>query len=70
MTRSDKIMVEERFPISEQGYTVQKLLDGTECQIPLDTGTSESFMSKTHYLRCVSHYIHYQSLHPQLREFR
>ena len=33
MTRSDKIKVEERFPISEQGYTVGKLLDCIECQI-------------------------------------
>ena len=33
MVRSDNIKVEERFPISEQGYTVGKLLDGTECQI-------------------------------------
>ena len=30
-TRVNKIIVEERFPISEQGYTVRKLLDGTEC---------------------------------------
>ena len=31
MTRLDKIMVEEKFPISEQWYTVVKLLDGMEC---------------------------------------
>ena len=54
MTRSDKIKVEERYPISEQGYTVGKLLDGTECQILFDTRASESFMSKMHYLRCKS----------------
>ena len=54
ITRSDKIKVEEKFPISEQGYTVGKLLDGTECQIHLDTGASISFMSKMHYLRCKS----------------
>ena len=29
MTRLDKINAEEKFPISEQGYTVGKLLDGT-----------------------------------------
>ena len=51
MTMSGKIIVEERFPMSEQGYTVQKLLDGTECQILFDTGASKPFMSKTHYLR-------------------
>ena len=31
-----------------------KLLDGTECQVLLDTGTSKSFMSKSHYLCCKS----------------
>ena len=52
ITRASKIKVEERFPISEQGYTAGKLLDGTECQILLDTGASKSFMSKSHYLHC------------------
>ena len=33
MTRLDRIKVEEKFPISEQGYTVGKLLDNMECQI-------------------------------------
>ena len=46
--------MEERFPISEQGYTVGKLFDGIECQILLDTGVSKSFMSKTHYFTCKS----------------
>ena len=54
MTRASKIKAEETFPISEQGYTVGKLLDGTECQILLDTGASKSFMSKSHYLHCKS----------------
>ena len=35
-----------QFPISKQGYRIGKLLDGTECQILLDTGASKSFMSK------------------------
>ena len=56
MTRKDKMAVEERFAITEQGYTVGKLLDGTECQILLDTGVSKSFMSKSHYLHCKSHH--------------
>ena len=54
MTRASKIRIEEKFPISEQGYTVGKLLDGMECQILLDKGVSKSFMSKSHYLRCKS----------------
>ena len=35
---------EESFPISEHGYTLGRLLDGTECQLLLDTGASKSFM--------------------------
>ena len=46
--------LEEKFPASEQGYMVGKLLDGTECLIFLDTGASRSFVSKTHYLKCKS----------------
>ena len=52
ITRVSKIKVEERFPISEKGYTVGRLLDGTECQILLDTGASKSCMSKSHCLHC------------------
>ena len=54
MTRNDKMVVEEKFSIIEQGYTIDKLLDGTECQILLDTEASKSFMSKSHYLHCKS----------------
>ena len=50
ITRASKIKAEETFPISEQGYMIGKLLDGTECQILLDTGASKSFMSKSDYL--------------------
>ena len=46
--------MEERFPISEQGYTVGKLLYGTECQILFDTGVSKSLMSKSYHLHCRS----------------
>ena len=44
MAQGDNLNVEERFLITEQGYPVGKLLDGTECQILLDTGASKSFM--------------------------
>ena len=40
MTRSDEMKAEEKFPISEQGYTVGKLLDGTECQIQKQVNNS------------------------------
>ena len=53
-SKINKIKAEESFPISEQGYTMGKLLDGTECQILLDTGASKSFMSKSYYMYCKS----------------
>ena len=31
--KNDKLKAEESFPISEQGYTLGKLLDRTECQV-------------------------------------
>ena len=54
MTQGDNLAVEEKFQITEQGYTVGKLLDGTECQILLDTGARKSLMSKSCYLHCKS----------------
>ena len=57
MVRDHKIVAEERFPLSEQGYTTGKLLDSTECQILLDTGASKSFMAKSHCLHCKSLYL-------------
>ena len=51
ITRVSKIRA---FPISEQRYTVGELLDGSKCQILLDTRTSKSFMYKSHYLHCKS----------------
>ena len=52
MMRDAKIKAEERFPITGQGFASEKLLDGTECQILLDTGTTKSYMSKSYYLQC------------------
>ena len=52
MTRYTKIKAEERFPITGQGFASGKLLDGTECQILLDTGATKSYMSKSYYLWC------------------
>ena len=46
----DKLKTEESFPISENGYTLGRLLDSTKCQLPLDMGTSKSFMSKSFYM--------------------
>ena len=49
-TRNNTVKVEESFPISEHGYISGKLLDGTECQLLLDTGMHKSFMSKSFYM--------------------
>ena len=53
-SQNNKIKAEGSFPISEQGNMMGKLLDGTECQILLDTGDSKSFMSKSYYMCCQS----------------
>ena len=50
----NKLKLEESFPISENGYTTGKLLDGTKCQLLLDMGASKSFMSKSFYMHCKS----------------
>ena len=68
-SKNNKIKVEESFPISQQGYTLGKLLDGTECQILLDTGANKSFMSKSDYVCCKS--LHsLPNSHQRHREFR
>ena len=50
----DKLKAEESFPISESGYILGRLLDGTKCQLLLDTGPSKSFTSKSFYMHCKS----------------
>ena len=50
----NKLRAEEFFPISENGYTTGKLLDGPKCQLLLDMGASKSFMSKSFYMHCKS----------------
>ena len=51
---NSNLKAEEAFSISEHGYTSGKWLDGTECQLLLDTGASKSFMSKSFYMQCRS----------------
>ena len=54
MEGQGKLKAEESLPISENGYTLGRLLDGTKCQLLLDTGASKSFMSKSFYMQCKS----------------
>ena len=51
MTRETKIKVEESFPITGHGFTSGKLLDGTGCQILLDTGATKSTCQNCSYLK-------------------
>ena len=54
MTRDMEIKAKENFPITMHGYTKGKLIDGTECDILVDTGVSKSYMSKSCFMRCKS----------------
>ena len=49
-TRKSVIRAEESFPISGQGYAVGKLADMTDCNILIDIGASQLYMSKSFYM--------------------
>ena len=65
--KKDKLKAEESFPISEHGYISGRLLDGTECQLLLDTG-EVSHSCQNHSTCIASHSTHYQSLPQGLKE--
>ena len=50
-TRKSVIRVEESFPISGRGYAIGKLSDKTNCNILIDTGASQSYISKSFYMQ-------------------
>ena len=50
MTRNTEVKAEENLPIPDRGYTRGQLLDGTDCDVLIDTGTSKSYMSKSYFL--------------------
>ena len=52
MTRDMEVKAEGNFPITLHGYTKGKLIDGTECDILVNTGASKSYMSKSYFMRC------------------
>ena len=52
ITRDMEVKAEENFPITTHSYTKGKLIDGTECDILVDTGASKSYMSKSYFMRC------------------
>ena len=67
--RSKNDKAKESFPISEQGYMLGKLLDGTECQLLLDTGIA-NHLCQDHITSIVSHSILCQNLLQKHKEFR
>ena len=52
MTRNTEVKAEENFPMTAIGYARGQLLDGTDCDVLIDTGTSKSYMSKSYFLQC------------------
>ena len=52
MTRNTEVKAEENFPMTVRGYTRGHLLDGTDCDVLIDTGTSKSYTSKSFFLQC------------------
>ena len=50
MSRKTEIKAEESFVMQAAGHTRGELLDGTECEILIDTGMSKSYMSKSYYM--------------------
>ena len=56
MNGDTKFKAKEGFPITGKGFTLGftlgKLLDGTDCRILQDTGAPKSYISKAFYMRC------------------
>ena len=52
MARNTEVKAKESFPMTARGYTRGQLLDGTDCDVLIDTGASKSYMSKSYFLQC------------------
>ena len=52
MSRKTEEKAEDSFAMNAAGHTRGELLDGTECEILIDTGTSKSCMSQTNPTTC------------------
>ena len=50
MTRKTEVKAEENFSMTARHYTRGHLLDGTDCDVLIDTGASKSYMSKSFFL--------------------
>ena len=69
MTRNTEVIAEENFPMTARGYTRGQLLDGTDCDVLIDTGASKSYTSKSYFLQCKLLHVMLNSLLPQ-KEFK
>ena len=65
-TRTSNIKAEETFPISEQGYTVGKLLDGQKVKYYWTQELGNHLCIK-HTICTVSHFICYQNLYLKIK---
>ena len=54
MSRKTGVKSEEIFAMNARGHAKGELIDGTECEILIDTSTSKLYMSKSYYLQCKS----------------
>ena len=52
ISRKTEMKAEESFALNAAGHTRGELLDGTECEILMDTAASKSYMSKSYYIHC------------------
>ena len=52
ISRKTEVKAEESFAMNAAGHTRGELLDGTECEILIDTDVSKSHMSKSYYMQC------------------
>ena len=57
MSSKIEVKAEESFVMNAASHTKGELLDGTECEILLDTGMSKSYMSKSYYMQCKSLHV-------------
>ena len=57
MSRKTDVKPEESFAMNAAGHTGGELLDGTECEILIDTSASKSYMSKPYYMQCRSLHV-------------
>ena len=54
VSRDTEVKADNSFPTTARGYTRGELLDGTDCEILIDTGASKSYMSKSYFMQCKS----------------